>query len=97
MVQSDFIQNHNPSQEAAAAARLAAVASSASCQNTNILRLPEVIRRVGLKRASIYLHMTQGIFPKQIHLGDRAVGWLESEIDAWLAVRVHARGDHERV
>ena len=47
--------------------------------------------RVGLKRASIYQHMAAGSFPKQIALGIRAVGWLESEIDAWLAVRIHAR------
>jgi prophage regulatory protein len=47
--------------------------------------------RVGLKRASIYQHMATGMFPKQIALGIRAVGWLESEIDAWLTARVQAR------
>ena len=56
-----------------------------------ILRLPEVITRVGLKRASIYLHMTQGTFPKPISLGARAVGWLDHEIDAWLRARIEAR------
>ena len=56
-----------------------------------ILRLPEVMARVGLKRASIYQHMAAGTFPKQIALGIRAVGWLESEIDAWLTVRVQER------
>lgn len=58
---------------------------------TRILRLPEVISRVGLKRASIYSHMSQGSFPKPIALGPRAVGWVETEIDAWIAVRVQAR------
>ncbi|MDR3449713.1 MAG: AlpA family transcriptional regulator, partial [Alphaproteobacteria bacterium] len=65
-----------------------AVAPSASCPYTspiNILRLPDVIKRVGLKRAAIYLHIAQGSFPKQISIGPRAVGWIESEIDAWLA------------
>lgn len=56
-----------------------------------ILRLPEVMDRVGLRRASIYQHIAAGSFPKQITLGVRAVGWLESEIDAWLAVRINAR------
>ena len=60
-------------------------------QPIRILRLPEVIERVGLKRASIYLHMAQGSFPKQISLGTRAVGWLEHEIDAWIIARVGAR------
>jgi prophage regulatory protein len=60
-----------------------------------ILRLPDVIERVGLKRASIYLHIAHGNFPKQITLGERAVGWIESEIDAWLAARISARGKQE--
>ena len=72
-------------------ARPMVVAPPASCQHNqpiNILRLPDVIKRVGLKRAAIYLRLSQGNFPKQISLGARAVGWLESEIDAWLAARV---------
>jgi predicted DNA-binding transcriptional regulator AlpA len=35
--------------------------------------------------------MAAGSFPKQIALGIRAVGWLESEIDQWLALRISAR------
>ena len=53
-----------------------------------ILRLPEVICRVGLRRASIYLHISKGSFPKPISLGARAVGWLESDIDGWIAARI---------
>jgi prophage regulatory protein len=92
-------------QQGAAYARLVAVASPAPCGSVQfetaataittppacILRLPEVMARVGLKRASIYLHVAAGTFPKQIALGIRAVGWLESEIDAWLTVRVQQR------
>lgn len=55
-----------------------------------ILRLPEVIKRTGLSRSSIYLRISNGEFPKTISLGDRAVGWLESEIDEWLAEKVEA-------
>jgi prophage regulatory protein len=47
--------------------------------------------RVGLRRASIYQHMNAGSFPKSISLGIRAVGWVESEIDAWVQVRIQAR------
>ena len=53
-----------------------------------ILRLPDVISRVGLCRASIYLRVAQGDFPKQISLGVRAVGWLEHEIEAWLTKKM---------
>lgn len=57
-----------------------------------ILRLPDVMKRVGLCRASIYAHMTSGTFPRSISLGARAVGWLEHEVDAWLAAKIQARG-----
>ncbi|CAE6931908.1 DNA-binding transcriptional activator AlpA [Pseudomonas marincola] len=56
-----------------------------------ILRRPEVEKRIGLGRSTIYLHMQQGTFPKPIRLGSggaAAVGWLEHEIDAWLHEQV---------
>ena len=53
-----------------------------------ILRLPLVKTRTGLPRSTIYLRATEGTFPKPVSLGARAVGWLESEIEAWLASRV---------
>jgi prophage regulatory protein len=56
-----------------------------------ILRLPEVIRRTGLPRGSIYEQMALGLFPKPISLTFRTVGWLEKEVDDWLEGRVRAR------
>jgi len=50
----------------------------------SILRLPIVISRTGLSRATIYLKISQGKFPQPISLGARAVGWWESEINSWL-------------
>lgn len=55
---------------------------------TNILRLPAVVRRTGLSRSTIYLRISEGSFPKQISLGGRAVGFLEAEIEEWLAAQV---------
>jgi len=49
-----------------------------------ILRLPAVRSRTGLSRSTIYLRISEGTFPNQINLGARAVGWLASEIDAWV-------------
>jgi prophage regulatory protein len=51
----------------------------------------EVLYRIGLCRASIYNKMADGSFPKPIKLGIHAVGWVESEINAWLEVRIQAR------
>ena len=55
-----------------------------------ILRLPAVKARTGLARSTIYLRISEGSFPKPIRLGARAVGWLESEIEAWLSERIKA-------
>lgn len=52
--------------------------------HNRIIRLPEVKRRVGLSRSSIYDYIQKGMFPKQISLGARAVGWLEADIDLWI-------------
>lgn len=54
----------------------------------SILRLPTVKGRTGLSRSTIYLRVSEGTFPKPVNLGARAVGWLEAEIDGWLASRV---------
>ena len=52
-----------------------------------ILRRPEVERRTQISKASIYRLMAAGQFPTAIKLGERAVAWRASEIDAWLASR----------
>ncbi|WP_318454460.1 helix-turn-helix transcriptional regulator [Photobacterium leiognathi] len=57
----------------------------------NILRLPEVQERTGLSRSSIYNYMEKNKFPKSISLGERAVGWLESEIESWISNKVQER------
>ncbi len=52
-----------------------------------ILKRPAVQLRTGLSRSTIYLMMAKGSFPRPIPLGARAVGWVETEIDAWLESR----------
>lgn len=56
----------------------------------SILRLPAVKNHVGLSRSTIYLLMSKNEFPAQISLGDRAVGWLEEDIQNWLAEKIEA-------
>ena len=53
-----------------------------------ILRLPTVRQRCGLSRSTIYLRISQGTFPKPVNLGARAVGWIEAEIEEWLAQQI---------
>ncbi|MBK6744292.1 MAG: AlpA family transcriptional regulator [Hydrogenophilales bacterium] len=55
----------------------------------SILRRRQVEQRVGLTRSPIYARIKAGTFPKPISLGGgKAVGWLEGEIEAWLAAQV---------
>lgn len=56
-----------------------------------ILRMAEVTRAVGLARATVYRMMHAGTFPQSIPLSGCAVGWLRSEIEAWITARVQAR------
>ena len=61
----------------------------------SLLRLGSVKARTGLSRSSIYLRMGEGTFPKQISLGSRAVGWMDSEIDSWVKSRIHESRESE--
>ena len=56
-----------------------------------ILRQPKVCERTGYSRTQLWRFETAGIFPKRVRIGPNAVGWLDSEIDAWIADKVAAR------
>lgn len=58
--------------------------------NKIIKRLNGVKSMVGLSRSTIYALMKIGRFPKSIALGERSVGWLESDISAWIDSKVAA-------
>lgn len=55
------------------------------------LRLPEVIQISGYRRTTIYEMIKAGNFPAPVHLGPRAVAWVESEVEAWMQERIDAR------
>jgi prophage regulatory protein len=57
-----------------------------------IIRLPEVMKRTGLPRASVYQQMALGTFPRQVSISLRSRGWVESEVDGWIEQRIAARG-----
>jgi len=48
-----------------------------------MLRIPDVVLQVGLKKSTIYDLIKKGEFPQPIRLGGRASGWLSSEIRDW--------------
>ena len=71
--------------------------ANTNLEKLSILRRKQVEDRTGLSRSTIYLYIHEGTFPKPISLGARAVGWLEHEIEEWLAVGIENRDSGQEV
>jgi prophage regulatory protein len=56
-----------------------------------VLRLPKLEAKIGFKHSTIYKWMNEEGFPRPIPLGQKAVGWLEHEVDAWLEAQAAKR------
>lgn len=61
-----------------------------------ILRRKQVQERTGLPSSTMYCMMDKKspyydcTFPTQIHLSASSVGWIESEVAAWIESRIRA-------
>lgn len=62
-----------------------------------VIRLKEVIGTTGLTRSTVYKYIAEGTFPKPVSLGERCVGWLESEVLAWIISKVEERDSRSGV
>lgn len=60
-----------------------------------IVRFKDYVRRSGRSRSSTYSDIGNGTCVPTIHIGARAVGFLEHEIDALLAARAAGKSDQE--
>jgi prophage regulatory protein len=60
-----------------------------------ILRIPAAQTQSGYSRSTIYLRIAQGLWPRQISLGPRAIGWPATEIEALNAARISGKTDDE--
>lgn len=52
-------------------------------QPDRIIRLPEVLDRVGVRKTTLYAMIKRAEFPAQIKLG-RISGWSEREVQSWI-------------
>lgn len=65
--------------------------------STKVIRIPEVETKAGIKRSSIYERLDpeskqyDPTFPRPFSLGGRSIGFLESEVDAWIELRAANR------
>ena len=46
-----------------------------------LLRLPEVMRLSGYSRSMLYSLISQGLYPKPLKIGERAVAWPSQEVE----------------
>lgn len=62
-----------------------------------ILRRKQVETRTGLSRSSIYAKLRRNpkrpadfdpTFPRPVSVGAKAVGWIEAEIEEWIAAQI---------
>ena len=60
-------------------------------RSSPLLRLAQVIERVGLKKTTIYALQRARKFPHSVPLTETAVGWVESEVEEWLAAKLVSR------
>jgi len=59
-------------------------------QSTRLLRLRQVIDRTGLGKTKLYELQSDGLFLMRIKITAHAVGWIEQEVETWIAGRVSA-------
>lgn len=51
------------------------------------MRMKQVIDLVGVKRGTVYKLQKYGQFPRSVKITGQAVGWIEEEVQRWLAER----------
>jgi predicted DNA-binding transcriptional regulator AlpA len=63
-------------------------ARSAGAGNpTRILRVKEVVQRIGVSRTTLWRLERRGDFPARRQISPGAVGWLETEVESWINQR----------
>jgi prophage regulatory protein len=61
----------------------------------SLLRLAAVKARTGYSRSTLYLRIEQGLWPRPVSLGARAVAWPDNEVGSLVAARIAGRSDAE--
>lgn len=52
-----------------------------------LLRLPQVLQLIPLKKSAVYAEMARGNFPRPVRIGQKAVAWRTSSISAYINSR----------
>lgn len=60
-----------------------------------LLRQPDVSKKFGAARPTIYEWMAEGLFPRPLKLGPKFAAWPEHECNAILAARIQGKSKDE--
>lgn len=69
--------------------------SMASPMTHSIQRLPSVQTQTGYSRSTIYLQISEGLWPRPVKLGVRAIGWPSTEVSAVIGARIAGKSAAE--
>ena len=62
----------------------------------SLIRLNEVKALTGLGRSSIYKFMADGRFPQSVSLGERAIAWVDTEVEDWVQEKIEQRDENQQ-
>jgi prophage regulatory protein len=72
-------------------AHIASTAEVVRAKPLRLLRLVQVMDMTGLGKTKIYALQAERKFPMRVQITGYSVGWIEHEVQAWIAERVAAR------
>ncbi|ENB0965774.1 AlpA family phage regulatory protein [Salmonella enterica] len=52
--------------------------------NSNLITAKEVLKRVHRSKSWLYTRLSKGEFPNPVRVGDRAISFVEREVDEWI-------------
>lgn len=56
-----------------------------------IIKVPEVLERCAMSKASLYRMLQRNEFPRQVRISIRSIGFYEHEVNEWLAERIRVK------
>lgn len=59
------------------------------------ISLDEVLDLIGFSKTHLYRLINAGDFPRPVPLGVHKIGFLQSEVEEWMANRIRARDQQE--
>ena len=69
-------------------------------QSSRFVRMREVQKKIGISRSTVYDWINPNSprfddsFPKPVRLGVNSVGWVDTELEDWLAEKIAARAGY---